>query len=59
MNLDEELKICMDHKKQGFCYWGVCEHCGVPQMLKKLKDGKIEHDEAKHNRFRKIAAGSE
>lgn len=56
-NLKEELEICNRHNKQGYCYWGVCKHCGVPQFIKKLQTGKVEHDEKKHEVFRRIAKG--
>jgi hypothetical protein len=52
--IDKEIEICSQHKKQGYCYWGVCDMCGVPQMLKKLQTGEVEHDESKHLKFRSV-----
>jgi hypothetical protein len=53
-SIEKELEICSQHKRQGFCYWGVCDLCGVPQMLRKLQTGEVEHDEGKHTKFRRI-----
>jgi len=55
IDFDAELRICMEHRRQGYCYWGICKHCGVPQLLEKLKTGKIEHNEEKHEIFKKMA----
>ncbi len=57
MNLEREIEICNKHEKKGYCYWGVCRFCGVPQMLRKLKRGEIEHDEEKMQRFKKFMEG--
>lgn len=57
--LKEELKICSRHKKQGYCYWGVCRHCGVKQFIKKLQTGEIEHDEKKHEKFKEFVVSNE
>ncbi len=57
VNLDEELKVCENHARQGYCYWGVCRMCGVRQFIRKLMDGEIEHNERKRAAFKKIAEG--
>ena len=53
--LDKEMKICTDHEKQGYCYWGVCRFCGVKQFIRKLQTGEIEHNKGKHEKFMGIA----
>ena len=69
INLDEELKVCEEHSRQGYhkpsdlqvvvVQWGVCRMCGVRQFIKKLMNGEIEHNEKKHAAFRRIAEGLE
>lgn len=57
MNLDEEKRICDERQERGYCYWGVCKHCGVLPFIKKLQTGEKEHSEEKKEEFRKVVEG--
>lgn len=31
-----ELIMCINHEDEGFCGWGECNYCGVPNLIIKM-----------------------
>jgi len=37
IDIKEEARICLKNIEKKACNWGVCEDCGVPYLLWKIK----------------------
>jgi len=55
IDIKEEARLCLKNIEKKACKWGVCEYCGVPYLLWKIKTKEIHPNISRETILRQLS----